>query len=107
MASRRVLVLEDEADLVATYERLLRRHGYRVVSARDRAERGSPGPVGYEPPHLLIAASQVAGRRRSSTSCGRRSAHAHTAAGHRWMSGVASNESRNAALSAGASAVLA
>ena len=36
MASARVLVVEDEADLVATYERLLRRHGYRVVSARSR-----------------------------------------------------------------------
>jgi len=29
----RVLIVDDEADLVATYERLLHRRGYRVVSA--------------------------------------------------------------------------
>jgi two-component system response regulator PilR (NtrC family) len=28
-----ILVVDDEADLVETYERLLRRHGHRVVSA--------------------------------------------------------------------------
>ena len=28
-----ILVVDDEADLVATYERLLRRRGYRVLSA--------------------------------------------------------------------------
>jgi len=32
-----VLVVEDEPDLVATYERLLHRHGYRVVSTGSRA----------------------------------------------------------------------
>jgi len=31
-----ILVVDDEADLVATYERLLRRRGYRVVSAGSR-----------------------------------------------------------------------
>src|SRR6266498_4771827 len=30
---RAILVVDDEADLAATYERLLRRQGYRVVSA--------------------------------------------------------------------------
>jgi DNA-binding response OmpR family regulator len=29
-----ILVVDDEADLVVTYERLLRRRGYGVVSAR-------------------------------------------------------------------------
>ena len=53
MASTRVLVVEDEADLVATYERLLRRHGYQVVSARSR-EAGLAA-LKEEPPHLLIA----------------------------------------------------
>ena len=34
----RILVVEDEADLVVTYDRLLRREGYRVVTAASRAE---------------------------------------------------------------------
>ena len=33
-----ILVVDDEADLVANYERLLRRRGYRVISAGSRAE---------------------------------------------------------------------
>lgn len=37
--SRPVLVVDDEVDLAATYERLLRRQGYEVVSAGTR-ERG-------------------------------------------------------------------
>jgi DNA-binding response OmpR family regulator len=32
-----ILVVEDEADMAATYERLLRRAGYRVVTAGSRA----------------------------------------------------------------------
>jgi DNA-binding NtrC family response regulator len=31
-----ILVVDDEADLLATYERLLRRHGYRVIPAGTR-----------------------------------------------------------------------
>jgi two-component system response regulator PilR (NtrC family) len=34
---RRVLVVEDEADFLATYERLLGRQGYRVITAMSRA----------------------------------------------------------------------
>lgn len=37
-AMRRILVVDDEVDLTATYERLLRRHGYGVVSASSRRE---------------------------------------------------------------------
>ena len=33
-----ILVVEDEADLVVTYDRLLRREGYRVVTAASLAE---------------------------------------------------------------------
>ena len=33
---RPVLVVDDEADLAATYERLLRRQGYRTISAGSR-----------------------------------------------------------------------
>ncbi|MBI4636168.1 MAG: response regulator [Candidatus Rokubacteria bacterium] len=35
---RPILVVDDEADLVGTYERLLRRQGYRVISAGTRRE---------------------------------------------------------------------
>jgi DNA-binding response OmpR family regulator len=35
--TREVLVVDDEPDLVATYERLLRRQGCRVMSAGSRA----------------------------------------------------------------------
>lgn len=34
----RVLVVEDEADLLATYERLLGRQGYEVITATSRAD---------------------------------------------------------------------
>jgi DNA-binding response OmpR family regulator len=34
---RRVLVVDDEADFLATYERLLRREGYEVVTVTSRA----------------------------------------------------------------------
>jgi DNA-binding response OmpR family regulator len=34
----RILVVEDEVDLVVTYDRLLRREGYRVVTAASLAD---------------------------------------------------------------------
>ena len=34
----RILVVEDEADLAVTYDRLLRREGYRVMTAASLAE---------------------------------------------------------------------
>ena len=48
-----VLVVDDEPDLVATYERLLRRHGYRVISAGSRA--AGLAAIRNGQPHLLIA----------------------------------------------------
>jgi DNA-binding response OmpR family regulator len=50
---RRVLVVDDEADFLATYERLLRREGYEVVTATSRAT-GLAALAG-EPPHLVIS----------------------------------------------------
>jgi DNA-binding response OmpR family regulator len=35
--ANRILVVDDEADLVATYRRLFHRHGYEVTSAATRA----------------------------------------------------------------------
>jgi len=34
---RRVLVVDDETDFLASYERLLRRQGYEVITATSRA----------------------------------------------------------------------
>lgn len=48
-----ILVVEDEPDLLVTYERLLRREGYRVVTAGSRAE--ALGLVRSAPPGLVIA----------------------------------------------------
>ena len=50
---RRVLVVDDEADFIATYERLLRRQGYDVVTATSR-ERGLAA-LANESPDLVIS----------------------------------------------------
>ena len=49
----RILVVEDEPDLAVTYERLLRRQGYRVVRAASRAD--GLGVVQAAPPSLVIS----------------------------------------------------
>ncbi len=50
---RRVLVVDDETDFLDTYERLLRRNGYEVVTATSRAT-GLEALAG-EPPDLVIS----------------------------------------------------
>jgi DNA-binding response OmpR family regulator len=50
---RRVLVVDDEADFLATYERLLRREGYEVVTVTSRA--AGLAALAGEPPHLVIS----------------------------------------------------
>ena len=50
---RRVLVVDDEADFLATYERLLRREGYDVVTVTSRA--AGLAALDGEPPHLVIS----------------------------------------------------
>lgn len=49
----RILVVEDEADLVVTYDRLLRRQGYRVATAASRVE--GLKAIESAPPALVIA----------------------------------------------------
>jgi two-component system, repressor protein LuxO len=49
----RILVVEDEADLAVTYDRLLRRQGYRVVQAASRVE--GLKAIESRPPALVIA----------------------------------------------------
>ena len=51
-STREVLVVEDEPDMVATYERLLRRQGCRTTSARSCA--AGLRAIAIWPPDLLI-----------------------------------------------------
>jgi len=103
MASTRVLVVEDEADLVATYERLLRRHGYRVVSAGSR--EAALAALKAELPDLLISDLRLPDGDGLDVVRAARALPTPTLV--IVVSGVASSESRDAALAAGASAVLA
>jgi DNA-binding response OmpR family regulator len=52
-APRRVLVVDDEGDFLATYERLLRRHGFLVIVAATRAD--GVAAVVRERPDLVIS----------------------------------------------------
>ena len=103
MGSGRVLVVEDEADLVVTYERLLRRHGYRVVSTGSR-EAGLAA-LQAEQPHLLIVDLRLPDGDGLDVVRAARALPIPTPV--IVVSGFTSNDSRNAALAAGASAVLA
>ncbi|HJR50364.1 MAG TPA: response regulator [Gemmatimonadales bacterium] len=53
IAPRRVLVVDDEADFLVTYERLLRREGYEVVTASSRG--AGLEALASERPQLLIS----------------------------------------------------
>src|SRR4026208_1029625 len=48
----RILVVDDEADLIATYRRLFHRHGYEGTSAATRA--GGLLLIDSSPPDLII-----------------------------------------------------
>lgn len=50
----RILVVDDEPDLLVTYERLLRRQGYRVITTGSRAE-GLRLVQQAAPPQLVIS----------------------------------------------------
>lgn len=51
--SAAVLVVDDEADLVATYERVLHRHGHRVIAAGTR--HAALVALGSQPLDLVVA----------------------------------------------------
>jgi DNA-binding response OmpR family regulator len=51
--AKRVLVVDDEADFLVTYERLLRRQGYHVVVATTRA--AGVAAVASEHPDVVIS----------------------------------------------------
>ena len=98
-----VLVVDDEADLISTYERLLRRKGYRVVAADTRG--AGLAIVEREPLALLITDMRLPdGDGLELVRAVRRLPAAPPAI---VITGFTSEASRTAALAAGATAYLA
>ena len=98
-----VLVVDDEADLISTYERLLRRKGYRVVAAGTRG--AGLAIVEREPLALLITDMRLPdGDGLELVRAVRRLPAAPPAI---VITGFTSEASRTAALAAGATAYLA
>lgn len=100
---RRVLVVDDEADFLATYERLLGRQGYEVVTATSR-EAGLAVLAG-EPPHLVISDLRLPdgdGLDVVRAACAARAPVPVIV-----VTGYPSDETRRAALAAGATTFLA
>lgn len=100
---RSILVVDDEVDLVANYERLLRRRGYRVISAGSRSEGLTL--VEHESLALLITDLRLADG--DGLDLVRAACATPTPTPSIVVTGFSSQASRSAALSAGASAYLA
>jgi len=100
---RRVLVVDDEADFLATYERLLRREGYEVVTVTSRA--AGLAALAGEPPHLVISDLRLPDGDGLDVV---RAAHAaRDPLPVIVVTGYSSDETRRAALAAGATTFLA
>lgn len=100
---RRVLVVDDEADFLATYERLLRRQGYEVVTATSRA--AGLAALAGEAPHLVISDLRLPDG--DGLDVVRAASGARTPVPVIVVTGYPSDESRRAALAAGATTFLA
>ena len=96
--SARVLVVDDEADFLATYERLLRRQGYEVTAVSSRA--AALAAVAQAHPSLVISDMRL------SDGDGLDVVRAARAGPHPLpvivVTGYASEDLRRAALAAGA-----
>lgn len=100
---RRVLVVDDEADFLATYERLLRRQGYEVITATSRA--AGLAALASQPPHLIISDLRLPdGDGLDVVRAARTSAKPPAVI---VVTGYPSDETRRAALAAGATTFLA
>jgi two-component system response regulator PilR (NtrC family) len=100
---RRVLVVDDEGDFLATYERLLRRQGYDVLTATSRA--GGLAALAGEPLHLVISDLRLPdGDGLDVVRAARRTAEPTPVI---VVTGYPSDETRRAALAAGAGMLLA
>lgn len=100
---RRVLVVDDEADFLATYERLLRRQGHEVITATSRA--AGLAALASERPHLVISDLRLPDGDGLDVVRAARGALDPPAV--IVVTGYPSDEIRRAALAAGATAFLA
>ena len=98
-----ILVVDDEADLVTTYERLLRRQGHRVLSAGTC--RAGLAVIQMEPLSLVIADLRLPDG--DGLEVVRAARALSTPPPVLVATGLASRTARQAALAAGASAFLA
>ena len=98
-----ILVVDDEADFVANYQRLLRRRGYRVVSAGSRGD----GLVIVEREPLALIITDLRLPDGDGLELVRAAQRLPTPTPSIVVTGFASEASRMAALAAGASAYLA
>ena len=98
-----ILVVDDEADFVANYQRLLRRRGYRVVSAGSRGD----GLVILERDPVALVITDLRLPDGDGLELVRAARRLPTPTPSIVVTGFASEASRMAALAAGASAYLA
>ncbi|MGH7300415.1 MAG: response regulator [Candidatus Rokuibacteriota bacterium] len=103
IAPKRVLVVDDEADFLATYERLLRRQGHEVTVATSRA--AGLAAVASGRPHLVISDLRLPDGDGLDVVRAARSVPDPPAV--IVVTGYPSDETRRAALAAGAAAFLA
>lgn len=101
--AKRVLVVDDEADFLATYERLLRRQGYHVVVATTRA--AGVAAVASEHPDVVISDLRLPDG--SGLDVVRAARNMPEPPSVIVITGYPSAETRHAALAAGATAFLA
>lgn len=100
--STRVLVVDDEADFLATYERLLRRRGHIVTVVTSRA--AGVAALAQERPHLVISDLRLPDG--DGLDVVRAARGLPEPARVIVVTGYPSDETRRAALAAGASAFL-
>lgn len=99
----RILVVEDETDLAVTYDRLLRRQGYRVLTAASRVE--GLQAIESAPPALVIADLRLSDGDGLDIIRAARARKPQVPV--IVVTGFASRAARDAALASGASAFLA
>ena len=98
-----VLVVDDEADFLATYDRLLRRHGYRTIAAGSR--QAALAALEGEPLGLVISDLRLPdGDGLDVVRAARARLHPPPVI---VVTGFTSEQSRRQALAAGATAYLA
>jgi DNA-binding response OmpR family regulator len=98
-----ILIVDDEADLVTTYERLLHRRGYRVVSAGSCRE----GLLAIEREPLALVVTDLRLPDGDGLDIVRAARRTPTPTPSLVVTGFASEASRAAALAAGAAGYLA